>query len=655
VTIQAVVGWVVDHWDQISTVVGTVAKVVRGYIQAQIAVWRGLFNAVVAVAEGIISAWQASVAGVRKAVGAVRDVVEAILTAPLDFAGWVNDNVVQPVRGAIGAAKDAGANLARNIWSGITGVTGTMGAWVSQHVVTPVTNAYSTMVERGKALAQNVWTGIRSVAGTMVAWLQDTMLAPIAREFSSMVERGKALAQNIWTGIRQIAGTMGDYVQERVLNPITNKLGEIVGKGREIAQKIADGIETGAGKVVAGVKEAFRTFLNAIIRVVNLLPFVDIKEIKPFAEGGVVRGPTYALVGEDGPEVVVPLSPKRRERGRELLGQAARWLGMPGNLGEPTAGNASTMKATAKALGLPMFGLGGFILDRATSIGKSVGQGALNSLPGQAAQSVWDKLSALAKAGPDALVKLLPSLPSFAASAQPFGGQLAGGIRSAAANYIKGIFGSSDSWGQGKVIQALTWARNAVGTGAYTWGGGHGGWDFRLPKGYDCSGFASHAARAAGSTISAPGTTGSTLGMAKGVSTTASNAPVLWGWRGMNQADPRLQHMGIRIMGNWLSFGPAFGDSRWDWFGVPPGLPGYAMGTSYVPNTGPAILHAGEAVLDRNAAAAYRAGMSGSGGGSVSVVVESGALEFLRDYIRVSVDDYARDARRSALAAGLVR
>jgi hypothetical protein len=58
------------------------------------------------------------------------------------------------------------------------------------------------------------------------------------------------------------------------------------------------------------------------------------------------------------------------------------------------------------------------------------------------------------------------------------------------------------------------------------------------------------------------------------------------------------------------------------------GYKGYATGTDFVPETGPAVLHKGEAVLTREQGEAYRAGLrsrevpgavAGGGGGSVSV------------------------------------
>lgn len=53
---------------------------------------------------------------------------------------------------------------------------------------------------------------------------------------------------------------------------------------------------------------------------------------KPFAEGGIVRGPTQALIGEAGTEVVIPMT--RPGRAAELMRQSglAQMLGGGGDI-----------------------------------------------------------------------------------------------------------------------------------------------------------------------------------------------------------------------------------------------------------------------------------------------------------------------------------
>lgn len=84
--------------------------------------------------------------------------------------------------------------------------------------------------------------------------------------------------------------------------------------------------------------------------------------------------------------------------------------------------------------------------------------------------------------------------------------------------------------------------------------------------------------------------------------------------------------------------------------GGPDRLPSHATGIDYVPRTGPALIHSGEAVLNRQDAAAYRAG----GGGGVTVTIADG-MGWLSQFVRVQMNTAAEGARRRSLAAGTVR
>jgi hypothetical protein len=298
----------------------------------------------------------------------------------------------------------------------------------------------------------------------------------------------------------------------------------------------------------------------------------------------------------------------------------------------------------ADAMNLPAFANGAVVLSGASAAGTAQVRSATRR--GVGLGMAWDTYESIVGGGASKLIGQLPGWPKD----PRIGGvnALGGGIRAAAADYIKGWFDGGGASLLGPMI-ARAWATSQMGK-PYVWGGGHGGWNYNLP-GYDCSGFASHAAKKAGSSIGSPGTT---MSLFPATSSVSGNHPALFGFRGMGSSDPRSQHMGIKLLGDWYQFGnpghSGGSDAQWSNLRSIPGLPGYRTGVPYVPGTGPAQLHVGEAVLNRADAARYRAGAP-----NVAVVIEDGALSFLADFIRVEVDDYAEQAARSALAGGAVR
>jgi hypothetical protein len=69
--------------------------------------------------------------------------------------------------------------------------------------------------------------------------------------------------------------------------------------------------------------------------------------VSPHADGGILRAPHIGLVGEDGPEAIIPLSAKRRNRGLSLWEKAGQMLGaVPyaegGIIGLPLIPNSNT-------------------------------------------------------------------------------------------------------------------------------------------------------------------------------------------------------------------------------------------------------------------------------------------------------------------------
>lgn len=84
----------------------------------------------------------------------------------------------------------------------------------------------------------------------------------------------------------------------------------------------------------------------------------DGNPLTPWANGGIVTGPTPSLIGEAGPEAIIPLSPSRRDRGLALWHKAGKMLGVlenanggiyDGSSEDITGGSESTTTQSMRA------------------------------------------------------------------------------------------------------------------------------------------------------------------------------------------------------------------------------------------------------------------------------------------------------------------
>ena len=138
----------------------------------------------------------------------------------------------------------------------------------------------------------------------------------IARAFSGVVEIIKGLVNGdfsqVLNGLKElflgVVDTAVGYflaLPRLILGALKDGLSAIGGAlanfGRDLVQKIIDGVKSAA----SGIGSAILGAVPGAGTVGNILG--GVKKILPFAKGGIVTGPTLGLIGEAGPEAVIPL------------------------------------------------------------------------------------------------------------------------------------------------------------------------------------------------------------------------------------------------------------------------------------------------------------------------------------------------------------
>lgn len=217
-------------------------------------------------------------------------------------------------------------NAFNNIVAFFTGVPG------------QVEGAVTSGFDNFKAFFANLWESIR--VNTVNTWnniVTFFSLIPtrIVTAISSVGTNLSTFFTNLWenirTGVVNAFNAVVDTVKS-VPGRLLSLVGTFIDAGKGIIKGFLNGLKAVGGfasevgeAIVRAVKDGLNfaiRFINGAIDTINsAIPGNPITfRIKELAAGGITQGPTSAIIGESGPEAVLPLSGQRGRRVLEALG-----------------------------------------------------------------------------------------------------------------------------------------------------------------------------------------------------------------------------------------------------------------------------------------------------------------------------------------------
>lgn len=193
--------------------------------------------------------------------------------------------------------------------------------------------------ETFRKVVDKSWAGIKRATAAVWGWMksftastwkavQNYIVNPIKRAWAAVSSAWKSIQNGTraaWNGVKSIVrdgiSSVVGFVRD-LPGRIRSLAGSFASAGRAIIGAFVDGLKNAAGVVsgIAGnVWSAVRSMLNgAISRINSALEFtirlpgpdltINPPNIPYLAKGGIVTRPTLAVIGEAGPEAVVPLS-----------------------------------------------------------------------------------------------------------------------------------------------------------------------------------------------------------------------------------------------------------------------------------------------------------------------------------------------------------
>jgi TP901 family phage tail tape measure protein len=580
-------------------------------------------TALMALVAGFMIAWQSS--------ETFRNVVTSAFSTVASVASSVWNNVIKPVFDAfMDAAKMLWENFISPYFTLISGIVTTVAGVIKttwETVIRPAIDAIATAITTlwttYFSVYFNLIKGIIDTVGNTATWLWNTAISPaftaiqtgvstlwnfvrplldlVAKAFTAIGTAGSAVWTALETAFEAIKTGITTF-WNAVIKPIGNfisgafdKIGDAAGAMKDAVKTAFDFIEN---NLISPIKTAFKAVGNMFIKVVNAIIkgakaiakainwipgveiSIDVDEIPQLADGGVINKPTLAVVGEDGPEAVIPLGAKRRKRGQQLMTRAALAMGMDGM--DPSAGLKYLAEGGIYYGGMPNATI--------AAIKQRADENQSRGLFG----SVWDKF----KQGVGFLMKAIPNITLPQNGWGQMFSRLPGMVVTAAKAFARELFGASENAHGGQNIMNAKRESERVMGRPYGWGAGRPpGWHH---PSYDCSGYASSAWWEASGKKGHSGTTMSLFPISKRAK---GDEPFQFVFRGMDSSNPRQQHMGAKILGDIYDFGNPGAKNRggsWTHAMVPPHVPGFAEGTDRITREGLAYLHRDEEVVPAN-------------------------------------------------------
>jgi len=248
--IQSVIGWLRDHWPEIQAKFQAMWQAVQPALSA--------FGDLVATVAGLIQKHWGTIGPILQQVANIVKTALSIITGEIKFFTAL-------LRGDWQGAWNAVKNIASNAFQLLLGM---FNLWKS------------TLGAAAKAIG----VGIKN----------------------AIVNELHALPGQAWAAIAALGGFLA------------GKAGQIAGWGAQLGSHLLSGIKNALKGIGAYVLGLVRSAINGLIdRFNSLMEFdfkvhgvgfrVDAPDVPHLATGGIVTSPTLAVVGESGPEAVVPL------------------------------------------------------------------------------------------------------------------------------------------------------------------------------------------------------------------------------------------------------------------------------------------------------------------------------------------------------------
>lgn len=216
----------------VATVVEFIAKGVMGLVAiivgvvTEIAKHIGdIVNFIIGVVSGIVSA---VVGIVSTIVSVVAGAVQTYFALIGIIAGWICDNVIQPVAQFFVDLWNGIVQGVTNFVASVMGVVSPIADWFSVNVTTPIGNFFSGLWSGIVSGAQGFFNSVLGVLSPIANWINNNVIQPVARFFGGLWNGVLNGLSGLVRGIGNVMGTIGGIIKGPI-NAIISGINAVIG------------------------------------------------------------------------------------------------------------------------------------------------------------------------------------------------------------------------------------------------------------------------------------------------------------------------------------------------------------------------------------------------------------------------------------------
>lgn len=304
-------------WDGIKGIFETAVNAIGSFLSSA---WEGIKTAIVAVWEGIKTAAQVVWDGIKVYFETVLNIYKTIFVTVWNTIKTAVVAIWNGLKAAATTTFEALKNSISAVWNTIKQLTSTVWNAIQAALTTAwnaIKSAGETVFNAIKTTISTVWNAVKTVTSTIwngINGLISTLLNNLKRDISNVFNLIKNIITTVWNTIKSLTSSAWNSIKSFVMTPV-NAIRDAVPSAFETMKNKISSVWEGVKNVIKAPLNAVISMINSFIGRINGLKIPDwvpgvggkginIPKIPMLAKGTDYFRGGYAIVGEQGPELV---------------------------------------------------------------------------------------------------------------------------------------------------------------------------------------------------------------------------------------------------------------------------------------------------------------------------------------------------------------